>query len=168
MSFFGHKIVHDRKNTFFHLPSVLSSKDDHFSLLKVKGYTSFSSNIFDVLVGTELTGIENIVICSIRKILIKLLRCRFYKHVCHEQSMIWSCANYSNSDSFGFFVTSISVNNINSLSTVEIVSGQIVQHIKRFLLDGNVNLSPSDIFFSDWIVYDSLCIWWSTKNKIRF
>jgi hypothetical protein len=69
--------------------------------------------------------------------------------------MIGSSTNDSNSDSFLFVITSISINNIKSFSGVEIISGKIFKDLERALSHGHIDTSPADLFLSDWIGYNS-------------
>ncbi len=70
--------------------------------------------------------------------------------------MVGSCADDSDSDSLLLVISGIAVNNVDSLSAVEIVFGNIFDQIERGLSDRHVDFSPADVLLSDWISDDSL------------
>lgn len=88
MTFLGHEVVHDCEDTFFHFSSILSSQNDHLSLVEVKRDSSIVDDIRDELVGTELTSIEDVIVSSISEIFLELLGSGSDKHVSHEESVI--------------------------------------------------------------------------------
>ena len=126
MSLLWHEIVHDGEDSLFHLSCVLGSQNNHFSLVEVQGYTCVSSNIGDEFVGFELTSVKDIIVSSVGEVFIEFLRSWFYEHISHEESMIGSCTNDSDSDSLIFIITGIAIYNVNSLSRVKIVSCNII------------------------------------------
>jgi hypothetical protein len=130
MSLLGHQVVHDGENTLLHFSCILRSKDNHLSLLEVEGNCSFADNIGDEFVGSKLSSVEDVVVSSIGEVGFKLFLGRFDQHVSHEESMITSGAHNSDSDTFFKVPTSISIDNIDFVSGIEVVFSQIFEDLE--------------------------------------
>ena len=105
-----------------------------------------------MLVGGELTGVEDIVVSSIREILIELGLGGHDEHISHEEGVIWTSADDSDLDSIFGIPASISINNVDFTSGVEVALGEFREKVERSSCDGSVDFSPSDFFFSDGII----------------
>ena len=125
MAFLGHEVVHDGEDSFFHLTSILRAENDHFSLLEIKGDASIAVNIGNVLVSMELASVENVVIGSIGEIFLKFFFSRSDEHVAHEKSVIGAGADNSDTDSFFEVESGVSVDDVEPLSGVEIISCKV-------------------------------------------
>jgi hypothetical protein len=66
--------------------------------------------------------------------------------------MIRTSANNSNFDSVFRIPASISIDNINFTSSIEIALGKLREKIERSSCYGSIDISPSDFFFSDWVI----------------
>lgn len=152
MSLLGHQVVHDGENTLLHLTCILRAKDHHLSLLEVKRNCLFSHNAGDVLVGVELSCVEDVVVGSIAEVSFKLLKSRSHQHVVHKQGMVSSGADYSHSDSIFDIPTSIAIDDIKSSTGVEEINGKILQYLERAGRYSLIDVSPSNFSLSDGIV----------------
>lgn len=83
-----------------------------------------------MLIGVELSGIKNIIICSISKVLVEFLLGGFNEHIVHEKSVVRSGAYNSDSYSLLLVVACISINDVKSLSGVKVVSRQILKDLE--------------------------------------
>ena len=72
MPLFRHEIVHDGKNSLFHLSCVLGAKYHHFSLLEVEADCHIPIDVWYVFIGHKLTSVENVIIRAIREIFVEL------------------------------------------------------------------------------------------------
>lgn len=101
------------------------------------------------------TCIENVVIGSISKIFLKLLFSWFNQHIGHEKGVVRSGTNNSDSNSLGEVVSCVSIDDVESLSSVEIVSGQVFQNCEGTGSHGDIDFSPTDLLFTNWVSNDS-------------
>ena len=118
MSFFRHKVVHDGEDTFFHFSGVLSTEDNHLSLVEVERNCSIIDYVRDELVGSELTCVENVVVSSVGKVPLQLFGCRSDKHIGHEESVIGTSAHDSDSDPFLGIPTSVAIDYVDKSAGV--------------------------------------------------
>lgn len=88
MAFLGHEVVHDGEDTLLHFSCILRAEDDELSSFEVQGNTSLILNVRKVLVGIELSSVEDIIISSVSEVFTQFLRGWSDQHVCHEQGMI--------------------------------------------------------------------------------
>lgn len=65
--------------------------------------------------------------------------------------MVRSGTNNSDSNSFGEVVSCVSIDDVESLSSVEIVSGQVLQNGEGTGSHGNIDLAPTDLFLTNWV-----------------
>lgn len=149
MAFLWHEVIHDGENSFFHFASILGSKNDHFSLLEIQCNTSIAINIGNVFVGMELSSVEDIIVGAICEVSFQLLCSWFNQHVIHEKGMIWPGTDNSNANSFFLVEACITIDNVKSLSCVEIVSGQVLQNSKWAGSHWNVDIAPSNFLLTD-------------------
>lgn len=105
-----------------------------------------------MLVSGELTGVEDVVVGSIGEIAIKLSLGGHNEHILHEESMIRSGANNSNPNSVFGIPASISINDVDFTSGVEVALGKFREKVERCSCDGSVDFSPSNFFFSDGVI----------------
>ncbi len=79
----GHQVMHDGEDALLHLPRILGSQDDHLAGVEVEGDTRLAGHPGGVLVGGELTGIQD---GKVRlSVGLQLLLCRSDQHIVHEQ-----------------------------------------------------------------------------------
>ena len=168
MSLFRHQVVHNGEYTFFHLTGILSTKNDHFPLLKVEGNTCVTVNVGDVFIGVELASVENIIISAVGEVLLELFIRGLDEHVCHEERVVGSCADDSDTDAFLLVVAGISIDDVESLSGVEIVPGQVFQYSEGTASHWHVDLAPSDLFFADGVSHNSLGTWGSAEFSYEY
>lgn len=105
-----------------------------------------------MLVGCELTGVEDVVVGSIGEIAIELGLGGHDKHVAHEEGVVRTSADDSDLDSVFGVPTGISVDNVDFTSGVEVALGKFGEEVERSSCDGSVDFSPSDFLFSDGVV----------------
>jgi hypothetical protein len=105
-----------------------------------------------MLVSSELTGIEDVVVSSIREIFFKFGLGGHDEHIFHEEGVIRTSANDSDLDSVFGIPASISINDVYFTSGVEVALGEFREKVERSSCDGSVDFSPSDFFFSDWVI----------------
>ncbi len=106
-------------------------------------------------IAKKRTCIENVVIGSISKIFLKLLFSWFNQHIGHEKGVVRSGTNNSDSNSLGEVVSCVSIDDVESLSSVEIVSGQVFQNCEGTGSHGDIDFSPTDLLFTNWVSNDS-------------
>jgi hypothetical protein len=133
--------------------------------LEVEGDASIAVNIGDVLVCMELASVKNVVIGSIGEVLLEFFFSRSDEHVRHEKGMIGTGADDSDTDSLFKVETSVTVDDVKSLSGVEIVSGEIFEDSKGAGSHGDVYFSPGDFLLTNGVLDDSFGIGRSAKNK---
>ena len=115
----------------------------------------------------KITSIENIIVSALREIFLKFFFGWANEHVCHEKSMISTCANNSNSYTIFFVITCIAINNIKAFSSIKVVFSKVFDDWKWTVFHWNVNLSPSDIFLAGLIFYNSFSGGRSTKLNVK-
>jgi hypothetical protein len=168
VSLLGHEVVHDGEHTFFHLSGILSTQDNHLSLLEVETHCCIVDHIGETFVGIELSGIEDIVISSFAEIFLEFLNSGSDQHVGHEQGVIRAGAHDSDLDSLLGAPSRISINNINNSASIQVTLGQGAEDIKGGALHASVHVSPSDFFLSDGISHDGLRSRGSSKYKVKY
>jgi len=156
MSFFGHKVVHDGEDSLFHLAGVLAAEDHHLPLLKVEADCHISSHVRDVLVGHELSGVENVVICAIGEVLLEFRGGRPDEHVGHEESVVGTSAHDSDSDAVLRAPSCVPINNIDLPSGVQVAFRQPCQDLERFSSDRSVYVPPGNLTLTDGVIDDGL------------
>jgi hypothetical protein len=109
-----------------------------------------------VFVGVEFSCIEDVVVSSVMEVLFELLVSGPDQHVVHEEGVIGSGTDDSDSDSFLLVIPGIPVDNVKLLSGVEIVSGQVFKKLEGTLSHRHVDGSPCDFLISDGVTHDSL------------
>lgn len=149
MALFGHEVVHDGEDTLFHFSSILCSQNNEFSRGKVESNTSFDPNIWNEFVCREFTCIKNVVVSAVGKVFIEFLGGGPDEHVGHEQGMVRSCADDSDSDSFGLVPACVAVDYVQAFAAVQVVAGNFVKELEGGLADRHVHFSPADFLFSD-------------------
>lgn len=65
--------------------------------------------------------------------------------------MVRSGTNNSDSDPFGEVVSCIPIDDVESFSSVEIVSRQVFQNCEGTGSHGDVDLAPTDLFLTNWV-----------------
>ena len=165
MALLGHEVIHNGEDSLFHLAGILSSKNDHFSLLKIEGNTSIAVNIWDVLVCMELASVENVVISSIGEVLLEFFFSGFNEHVGHEKGMVGTSADDSNTDSLFEVIAGVTIDDVESLSGVEIVSGEVFEDSEGAGSHGDVDFSPGDFLFTNGVLDDSFGVGRSAKIR---
>jgi hypothetical protein len=125
--------------------------------LEIESNASIASNIWNVFVGVELSSVENVVISSVGEVFLELFFSGFNEHVGHEKSVVGPCADDSDTDALFQVVASVTVDDVESLSGVEIVSGEVFEDGEGRGSHGDVDFAPSDFFLTDGIFDDSLC-----------
>ena len=163
MTFLWHKVVHDRKNSFLHLTCVLTTQNDHLSLLEVKTDSNVSNYIRDVFVSHKFTGIKNIVISSVREISPQFSCSRSDKHIGHKESMVRTSTHNSDSDSIFRAPSSISINYIDLSSSVEVALSQTSKDLERLSSYRFIHISPSNILLANWVIDYRFGSRWSSE-----
>ena len=116
-----------------------------------------------MFVGVELSGVENVVIGSVGEVFLKLFFSRFDEHVGHEKGVVGPCADDSDTDSFFQVEASVTVDDVESLSGVEIVSGEVFEDGEGRGSHWDVDFAPCDLLLTDGIFDDSLGSWRSAE-----
>ena len=93
-----HVIVHDSKDTLFHLASVLAAKNHHLPLAEVHVDRGLGAAILGRRVSLELTGVHDGEVGPVREGLLQSFLVVSEQHLLHEKSMIRPGAD----DSAGF------------------------------------------------------------------
>lgn len=124
MSLLRHEVVHNGEDSLLHLSGILRAENHHLSLLEVQRNCGIVHNIGDVLVRSELSSIEDVVVRSILEITVKLGLSRFDKHVGHEESMVRTSADDSNPDPVLRVPASISIDHVQFTTGVEVTLGE--------------------------------------------
>lgn len=112
LSLFGHEVVHNGKDALLHLACVLSTQDDHLPLLEVNRHRRDIGDALDVLVGVELSGVEDVVVGSVMEVGLQLLLGRPDEHIVHEQSVVGTGAHHSDLDAVVGVPPCIAVQNV--------------------------------------------------------
>ena len=112
MAFLGHEVVHNGEDSLLHLTGVLGAEDDHLAQLEVQRHCGVIDHIGDVLVGSEFTSVEDIVVSTAREIPVELGLCGSNQHVGHEEGVVGAGADDSDLDSFIEVPAGISVHHV--------------------------------------------------------
>ena len=133
--------------------------------MEVEGDTSIAVNIWDVLVCMELASIENVVIGSISEVLLEFFFSGFDEHVGHKKSVVGTGTDDSDTDSLFKVEAGVTVDNVESLSGVEIVSGEVFEDGEGAGSHGDVDFSPGDFLFTNGVLDDSFGVGRSAKIR---
>lgn len=112
MALLGHEVVHNGEDSLLHLAGVLGAEDDHLALLEVQRHCGVINNIGDVLVGSEFTSVEDVVVGSVLEIPVELGLSGSDQHVGHEEGVVGAGADDSDLDSFLEVPAGISVHHV--------------------------------------------------------
>lgn len=115
---YRHLIEEHREYPFLHFTSIFSAQDDHLFLCEVQSHRGCRCHPGGEAIGRESSSIVNRVI---RAKFVQLLQSWAYEHVPHEQSMVSTGADDTNTDSAALVPSSIPIDDINSIPGVEIV-----------------------------------------------
>lgn len=114
----GHLVEENGEDTLLHLTGVLSTEDDHLLLLEVDGDRGARGHTLSVSVGGERSGIvDGVVGVEV----LELLSRGSNKHVSHEESMVGTSADDSNSDSVLLIPAGETIDNVDSVAGVEVI-----------------------------------------------
>jgi hypothetical protein len=109
-----------------------------------------------VLVGHELTSVENVVIRAIREILLELFRSGSDEHISHEESVVRTGAHDPYLYSVLWAPPRIPINHIDLPPGVEVALGQTRQNLEGLGGHRLVHISPSDFVLADGVLDDGL------------
>lgn len=94
----GHEIIHDGEDPLLHFSGVLCAEDDHLPLLEIQSHRGDIGDALDVLVGVELSGVEDVVVGAGMEVGLEFLLGGADQHVVHEQSVVGTGAHHSDLD----------------------------------------------------------------------
>jgi hypothetical protein len=114
-----HLIEENSENTLLHLSGVLGTENDHLLLGEVDGNRGSGSHTFGVSVGREGSGIVNGIIGME---VLEIFSVRSNKHISHEESMIGTSADNSDSDSVLLVPSGKPIDNVDPISGVQVVN----------------------------------------------
>ena len=86
----GHVVVHHTKDTLFHFSCVAGSKDDLLLRSEVDVDGVFALDVGELVVGAELTGVDDSEVGAILEVLLDLLVRRANQHLLHEKGVVGS------------------------------------------------------------------------------
>jgi hypothetical protein len=117
-----HLIEENSEDTLLHLSGVLRTEDNHLLFRKVDCNRGSRSHALSISVGGERSSVVNGVVWVE---VLEIFSLRSDEHVSHEQSMVCTSADDSNSDAVFFIPSCESVDNINAVSGVQIIDSTL-------------------------------------------
>lgn len=118
----GHLVEKDGEDTLLHLTGVLSTQDDHLLVGEVDGNGCGGGHTLSEAVGRERTSIvDDIVGVEV----LQLLLGGADKHVAHEQSMVSTGADDTDTDAVTLVPAGETIDNIDAVASVQVVNSAL-------------------------------------------
>lgn len=152
----GLQVVHDGKDTLFHLTSVLGTENDHLATLEVDFNRGRGCHARREAVRRELTGVVDDEV-GLAKVL-ELLACGPDEHIVHEQSVVGTGADDANLDAVLGVPASKAVKDVDVVAGVEVVDGALTVDLKGVLVHLDVDGAPPDVILGRVLVNDALVL----------
>jgi len=165
-SFLGHQVVHNTKDTLLHFSGVLGAENRHSSLGKVDGNTGLGGNSFNGRGSGEFTGVDDMEINFSAEITGELFGSGDDEHVSHKESVICTRADDSDGDSVTRIPTGITINDVETGSSIQIGDSSFFDELVGLLSQGEVDGAPPDIL-GVFILDDTLVLGRSTGLDAR-
>jgi hypothetical protein len=117
-----HLIVENGKDSFFHFPSILSTKDNHLLVLEVESNGCRRGHTASVSVGGESTGVvDGVVGLEV----LQLLLGGADQHVAHEESMVGTSADNADAYPVALVPAGESIDDVDAVAGVEVVDSTL-------------------------------------------
>lgn len=115
-----HLVEEHSEDTLLHLTSILGAEDDHLLFSEVDGDGGSRGHTGGVSVGWEGTSVVNDIV-GVE--MFEFLDGRTDKHVAHEQSMVSTGTDDSDSNSVAFIPSCKAIDDVDAVSCVQVVNG---------------------------------------------
>jgi hypothetical protein len=137
----GHVVVHDAKDTFFHLAGVGGAQDDLLLRGEVHVDRGFVGNIVQ-LASDEFSGVNNREVGARLEIFLNGRLIVADKHILHEESVVGPGTNDAGLDLVLLVPACVVVNHEDARAHVEVVDGSLLVESERFRGHRNVDFAP--------------------------
>ncbi len=153
VAFLGHKEVHEGEDAFFHFARVFGAEDDHFFFLEADVDGGFGGHAGGEAVGGELSGVVDgeVGLAKVGEFFFR----GGDEHDGHEEGVVGAGADDADLDSVLRVPACKGVDDVNLVTSVEVVLGSFAVDLKGVFVDGDVDIAPPDLVFGGGVFGDA-------------
>ena len=157
----GLDVEHNSEDTLLHLTGVLSTENGHLHILEVDGNGGRRGHTVSESVGGESTGVVDgeIGLAKVGELLLS----GSDKHVSHEESVVSTGTDNTDLDSVLGVPAGVSINNVDSLSGIQVVNSTLSVNLPRVLGKLLVDRSPPNVVDRGGLVDNTLVLGGATS-----